>query len=261
MEVSILRIVEKDKVYQPTSIRRGSRNSHLSTNVQTTSVSRELCLSFAHDFRNVLASIVLYSELLVSELQSDSELRQHAETITQAGGRGVQLIKELTASSFYSQATPSWEVVISEILNLLIPLLSPTVEIKTRLSQTPGVVRLDFRDTCRLILLLLSHTYYVMPAVRRITFSTRVWPRISDSVKESFKCNSQVEFVVTGTRTGMKREIPPSSIDCPVGSNSASGLTIVRNIVEGAGGEVKVVQISKGTKVSIRVPRFEINEV
>ena len=64
-------------------------------------------VKFAHDFNNLLTSIILYSELLISELESDSALRPHAEIIYDAGNKGAEMIKQLTIPT--TQPGDQWE--------------------------------------------------------------------------------------------------------------------------------------------------------
>jgi hypothetical protein len=53
-------------------------------------------VKFAHDFNNLLTSIIIYSELLISELESNGDLRPHAEIIYDAGNKGAEMIRHLT---------------------------------------------------------------------------------------------------------------------------------------------------------------------
>ena len=51
----------------------------------------------AHDFNNLLTGIMLYCDLLMGELEEDSQTRRHVREMRMAGEHGVAMVQQLLA--------------------------------------------------------------------------------------------------------------------------------------------------------------------
>lgn len=260
MEAYSFHVADEERMVQIITVRSYPKESLRSFNLQRTLRSGESCLSFAHDFRNVLACVALYSELLMSELESCAELHNHAETINKAGTRGLRLVKELTGSSLSHQtATLSWNQAVLEIVDILIPLLSPNTKIATGLSRSVGLVRLGVRDAYHIILSLMLDAYRAMPAGGTIRVSTRNYPEIPASVKNFPRSVPQVEFAVTNTRSKKNSKNLAGIVHPLPWKHTDAVLIAVRDIVKQSGGVIAVRKVSTGTRVKILMPRIEFS--
>jgi signal transduction histidine kinase len=223
----------------------------------------------AHDFGNLLTGILLYSDLLVDGLDEGSRLRRHAEAIRSAGTNGVTLIQQLMNQSPESPAIvqpASVNQVISAMASLLTRLVGETIEIKTNLAETAGLVKMDAGKVHQIVLNLTINARYAMPNGGKITLSTR---NCTQSVKSEKKLTCPipyVEFSVTDTGCGMDKKtlaqvFRPFFTTRPRSQGQGLGLTMVHSLVKQAGGEVEIEsEPGKGTRVTIRVPRADLTD-
>src|SRR5256885_733886 len=62
----------------------------------------------AHDFNNLLTGIMLYSDLLIAELESNSKLRGYSEEIRRVGLEGAALMQRLLPVAQLETRVVSW---------------------------------------------------------------------------------------------------------------------------------------------------------
>src|ERR1700680_4606170 len=138
MEASISDFQESQRAFQLVCIRPFPQPNHHDA---PPAQSQKL-----EDIDRSLTGILLYSDLLVDGLPADSRLRRHAEAIRSAGTNGVTLIQQLTNPSPEGPAVvepASVNQVISAMASLLTRLVGETIEIKTNLAETAGLVKMD----------------------------------------------------------------------------------------------------------------------
>jgi signal transduction histidine kinase len=223
----------------------------------------------AHDFGNLLTGILLYSDLLVDGLDEGSRLRRHAEAIRSAGTNGVTLIQQLMNPSPESPAIvqpASVNQVISAMASLLTRLVGETIEIKTNLAETSGLVKMDAGKVHQIVLNLTINARYAMPDGGKIILSTRNCTQGVKSEKKLTCPIPYVEFSVTDTGCGMDKKtlaqvFRPFFTTRPRSQGQGLGLTMVHSLVKQAGGEVEIEsELGKGTRVTIRVPRADLTD-
>ncbi len=221
-----------------------------------------LTAGIAHDFNNLLTGILLYSDLLIGQFEAGSRVRRHAQAIHKAGTDGMALIQQLMnpAHEDGEGIKPlSWSQVISDMGSALTMLVGADVEIETKLSESLSLVKLDRGQAERIILNLVLNARHAIPEVGKITLSTENRTSLAGDF-DRIKPVSCVEFSVTDTGTGMDKKtlakaFRPFFTTKPRSAGSGLGLTVVRDIVEGAGGKVKIdSKLGEGTRVTIRMP-------
>lgn len=249
------------------SIRRQSSDVPPGESQQMEAIGR-LSAGIAHDLNNMLAGIMLYSDLLIAGLEADGHFRRHAEAIHKAGANGVSLIQQLMTppgAEIVAIQPLSWNQVASDMSSLLTRLVGENIEIETKFSEPLGLVSMDSGKVQRIILNLTLNARDAMPKGGKITLSTRnAGFRFANSENKTSQPVPCVEFAVTDTGTGMdkktlERVFRPFFTTKPRSQGNGLGLTTVRSIVRQAGGEVEIEsELGKGTRVTIRVPQIEV---
>ena len=247
----------------PTIQQMKSRDASM-PQLKATEAVRLVSSEIAHDFGNLLTTILLYSDLLISGLESGSRLRRHAEAVRAAGESGVSLVKELR-SPFLDEVSPplSWNQVVSDTSSFLTRWVGETIEIQTRFAEILGYVKIDVNRARQIILNLVSNARDAMPMGGRITISTRnIKTRAHKPTKESHSTD-WVDLVVTDTGVGMDEKVlaqvfKPFFTTKPSNQGTGVGLTMVRDAVNQAGGKVLIkTTLKKGTRVTVRMPRIK----
>ncbi len=227
-----------------------------------------LTAGIAHDFNNLLTGILLYSDLLMAEVEPDRRVRRHAEAIHKAGKDGMALVQQLMSPPH--EGTPeikplSWNQVIGEMGSLLARLAGETVEIETKLTQSLGLIELEAGQAERIILNLVINARHAIPGVGKITLSTRnVTGQAGNSETKMRRPASWVEFSITDNGIGMDKKtlakaFHPFFTTKPRSLGNGLGLTTVQDIVKRARGTVEIEsQIGKGTSVTIRMPKIAV---
>jgi signal transduction histidine kinase len=247
----------------PTIQQLNSRDKSLSE-LKATEAMRLVSSEIAHNFGNLLTTILLYSDLLISGLEPNSRLRRHAEAVRTAGEGGRVLVKELTSPFFEEVAVPplSWNQTVSDTSSFLSRWVGEAIEIRTRLSEMLGYVMIDINRARQIILNLVSNARDAMPMGGSITISTRnVTSRAHKSDKKG-EPTDWVDLAVTDTGVGMDKNVlaqvfKPFFTTKPPNQGTGVGLTMVRDVVNHAGGKVMIQSmLEKGTRVTVRMPRI-----
>ena len=247
----------------PTIQQLNGRDKSL-TELKATEAMRLVSSEIAHNFGNLLTTILLYSDLLISGLEPNSRLRRHAEAVRTAGEGGVSLVKELTSPFFEEVPVPplSWNQAISDTSSFLTRWVGETIEIRTRLSEMLGYVKIDIHRARQIILNLVSNAHDAMPMGGRITISTRNVTTLAHKSSKKGEPTDWVDLTVTDTGVGMDKNVlaqvfKPFFTTKPPNQGTGVGLTMVQDAVNHAGGKVMIQSmLEKGTRVTVRMPRI-----
>ena len=227
-----------------------------------------LACGVAHDFNNLLTGIMLYSDLLIAGLESNSQLRGYAEEIRRVGLYGASLIHLLAtvARPELVETRVLWNQVVTENRNFLARTLGDKIELITTLACDLGYAKIDPTQLQRILLNLVLNARDAMPQGGRVTLETR---NSNDRLPNPIGMKSQyagcIEFAVTDTGCGMDAEtrshlFEPFFTTKSRGHGTGLGLVTVETIVEQNGGVVQVEsRPGQGTRVIVRLPRVESN--
>lgn len=277
IEASISHFQKNERALQMVCIRpvQSNRSDGMSPNPQKWESQRmeaigRLSAEVAHDFKNLLTGILLYSDLLIAGLKPGSRLHRHADAIHRAGADGVLLVQQLTVPSREEEiaAQPlSWNHVIYEMQTLLTRLAGKDIEIRTELAEPLGHVKMEQAQVRQIILNLVLNARDAMPSGGTITLSTRNSScNFASSINVSSSPVPCVEFTVNDTGTGMDREVLAKAFRPFFTTKTRShgtglGLSTVRRNVVQAGGDVEIrSELGRGSQVIVRIPRIPISQ-
>jgi len=221
----------------------------------------------AHDFNNLLMVINGYTEVLLEQLDSSSQMRQEVQSIQQAADRAATLTRQLLAFSrkqVLELKVIDVNVVIADMERLLRPLIGENIELITRLSTNAGCTRADAGQLEQVIMNLVVNAKDSMPEGGRITIESA-----SVAVRQNLAEHRYIQpgrysvIAVSDTGHGMDKEtqsriFEPFFTTKEKGKGTGLGLSTVYGIVKQSNGYVFAEsQIGEGTTFYVYLPWVE----
>ena len=228
----------------------------------------QLAGGVAHDFSNVLTTILGYSDLILSEINRKSSVASHVTEIRNAAARASIITGHLLAFSRRQALEPRIVGVNSIIANLersLLRLLGENIHVLCHLhdQKEPAHIKVDPAQLNQIILNLAVNARDAMPDGGQLTLQTAVVDLGPES-ESVFICGHCVpgEYVVisaSDTGTGMSDEVKAHLFEpffTTKEKRSGLGLATSYGIVHQSGGHLRVEsEPGQGTTVQIYLPR------
>ncbi|MDP3072393.1 MAG: response regulator [Opitutaceae bacterium] len=218
----------------------------------------------AHDLNNILAPILMGSELL-REVMPDAAAGQILGTMESCARRGADLVKQLLT---FARGCDGQRVLLQprhllrELVTLLPGLLPKTCELKASFPHDLWVVEGDATQFHQVLLNLCVNARDAMPHGGRLTLSA-VNVRIDEafaSMQPGARPGPHVAFVVTDTGGGIPADILPRIFEPffttkEPGRGTGLGLATVQTIARSHGGFVQVQStVGHGTIFKVFLP-------
>jgi two-component system sensor histidine kinase FlrB len=209
----------------------------------------EMALEVAHEIRNPLGALELFSSLLAEESLTPEEREQYQSNI-QIGIRSLNTV--LTNMLCFSRSpTPSRELIrVGDIVKEAVAFLNPlfeqrSVQVVTKCSDTE-LVALDAEMLRQILANLLTNALQALPEGGRIELETSLG---SESVSVSVRDNG------IGIPKGSRQDIFDSGFTT-YEEGHGLGLAIVRRFVAAHGGTIDVEsEEGQGTEFTLTFPR------
>lgn len=131
--------------------------------------------SVAHDFNNVLASILGYGEMAQDAVVPDSDQARHLEKMVQAALRGKALVERILAfsrSGARSSTVFELEPVVEEVLTMLAGSLRPGIVLERRLDAPKALLRGDATQAFEAVMNLCTNALQAMPGGGMLSVQT-----------------------------------------------------------------------------------------
>jgi two-component system, cell cycle sensor histidine kinase and response regulator CckA len=233
---------------------------------QKMEVISQLSSGVAHDFNNILAVIVGYSELITSGLGADHPLQRYTEEIRHASNRAAGLTRQLLVFSRKQMMQPivvDPNDAVKDLDRLLRRLIDQKIEITIVSGKQTGLVKADANYIWQLLLNLVLNARDAMPdggkliiEINDITLDNNYSNKHHGTIPGNY-----VMLSVSDTGIGMTEEVKAHLFEAffttkPYGTGL--GLATCRTIVQQCGGHIEVTsEIGKGTIFKIYLPRVE----
>ena len=219
----------------------------------------------AHDFNNILMSIMGAAELMLLALPKDDPVRSEATEIKQSVMRGAGLTRQLLAFS-RRQATRSQLFALGDVVRgmdtMLRRLLGPEIDFEITCAPDPVAVIADPSHVEQVVLNLVVNARDAIPEGGRI--AVRVDEVDLDDVAEAVLVEGRVgryaRLSVADTGTGIDEHtraklFEPFFTTKEQGKGTGLGLSIVYGIVKQSGGYITVTsEPGKGATFLIYLP-------
>jgi PAS domain S-box-containing protein len=131
----------------------------------------------AHDFNNILASVIGYGELAREGIPADSASQRQLDQVLRAGQRGKALVERVLAFSRGAPRTPvpfRLQPVVEEVLQMLAASLPAGVRLIRKLLAPDAVVRGDPTAVFEATMNLCSNGVQAMPSRGALTVSLEI---------------------------------------------------------------------------------------
>lgn len=218
----------------------------------------QLAGGVAHDFNNILTTIVGSAHLAGLDAREGSDLAGEIAQIDIAARRAQSLIKELLT---FARREPSEKraidlgVIIEEVLGLLKASVPPTVAMRAEMPEGPVFVTGDATHLHQIIMNLCRNAAEAMAGHRGeiVLIATPVGSAPEGTVR----------LIVRDDGPGMSPEtlkhlFEPFFTTKPLGTSSGLGLSVVYGLVDEMGGQISVQSdLGQGSAFTIDLPAAE----
>jgi PAS domain S-box-containing protein len=222
----------------------------------------------AHEFNNVLASIIGFTELTVDDVSPESRAWQNLQKVLQAGLRAKQVVQQLLA--FSRQSPPVRESVqldqiIRETLTLLRASLPSTITLQYYGKPGGGPVLADPAQMHQVVMHLGANAADAMRETGgRLEVSLDTMQVLAEAADLPYLSpGAYVRIRVRDTGCGMSPEVQerifePFFTTKDVGEGTGLGLSTVHGIISSHGGTITVSsRRGRGTTFTVYLPRRE----
>jgi PAS domain S-box-containing protein len=228
----------------------------------------QLAGGIAHEFNNLLAVVLGYSDLMLQELGPGNPLRHPAEEIRRAATRGAAVTRQILAFSRRQLLAPrdlDVNEMVAGLLRLLQRLLGEHLRLASNLASVPTCVRADASQLEQAIINLAVNARDAMPHGGTLTLSTaRVeLDAAAARARGGVDPGPYVVLSVADTGCGMDaatvaQVFEPFFTTKGVGQGTGLGLSTVYGIVEQSGGHITVEsELGRGTTFRVYLPWSE----
>jgi two-component system, cell cycle sensor histidine kinase and response regulator CckA len=218
-----------------------------------------------HDFNNLLTGILLYCDLLMTDLKPGDRAHKYAEEIRGAGLQASGLVKQLLSIVRPAQSgcgLISLNDVSEGMRNLLFRLIGENIELEFHLDSNLGLVKMDHTQAQQVLLNLILNARDAMPAGGRITVAASnckvqvLAENHSGAVPTALPC---ALLVVEDNGSGMDAATRDHLFEAFFTTKSEKGtglgLATVHEIVTRSGGLIYVDSTpGRGTRMSVLLP-------
>jgi PAS domain S-box-containing protein len=226
----------------------------------------QLAGGLAHDFNNVLGTMVGFSELARERLPPEHPVRADLDFVLEAAARGQAVIRHLLGFSRRQPVEPrrvDLNKALGQIRRLLPPILGGCVAVEFYPAPEPAPVIVDPAQLDLIVLNLAANARDAMPRAGRLRLSITEtvfdanYVRTHPGAQPGEYCTIGVEDNGVGMdRETLSRIFEPFFTTKPPGQGTGLGLSMVYGAVKQAGGYIWVEsEPGTGTRIELHYPR------
>jgi signal transduction histidine kinase len=233
---------------------------------QKMEVVGQLAGGVAHDFNNVLAVIMGYSELMAHELGKENPLQKYAEEIRLAATRASGLTQQLLIFS-RKQTVQAVAINLNEVVGsmekMLRRLIDENVEMKVVYGEEIGQIKADAGYIWQVLMNLVVNARDAMPHGGKLTIETKT-ATLDDAAALAHPGMAPGDYVLLSVRDtgiGISEEVKAHLFEAffttkPKGKGTGLGLVTCQTIIRQSGGHIEIdSEVDKGTTFKIYFPR------
>jgi len=235
---------------------------------QKTEVIGQLAGGVAHDFNNIIAVIMGYSDLMMQELGPDDRLRKHVGEIRHASERAAALTGQLLVFSRKQKVQPvvlDLNEVVKDLDRMLRRLIGENIQMTIVPGNQIGRVKADPGYIGQVLMNLVVNARDAMPNGGKLVIATNNLTLDENGARTRTGATpgDYVLLSVSDTGTGMTDEVKARLFEAffttkPKGKGTGLGLATCQTIAQQSGGHISVEsEIGKGTTFRIYLPQVK----
>jgi two-component system, cell cycle sensor histidine kinase and response regulator CckA len=235
---------------------------------QKMEVIGHLASGVAHDFNNILAVIMGYSDMITSDLEPDSPVLKYAEEIQHAAERAAGLTQQLLVFSRKETVQPvvlDLDDVVTNLDKILRRLIGENIEMTIVPGKQAGRFKADPGYIGQVLMNLVVNARDAMPNGGKLSIATSNVTLDENHARAHTGVvpGDYVMLTVSDTGTGMTDEVKARMFEAffttkSSGKGTGLGLATCKTIVQQSGGHIDVdTEVGKGTTFKIYFPRVE----
>ncbi|GAB4346014.1 MAG: hypothetical protein Kow0089_23190 [Desulfobulbaceae bacterium] len=225
----------------------------------------------AHDFNNILTTILGYSQIMAMRLDDEDPMRSMVQDIYDAAERATGLTRQLLAFSrkqVMETHVANLNDIVKNVSKMLGRLIGEDIEMRLLLADSIGNVKVDVGQIEQVIMNLVVNARDAMPDGGKLTIETAEVELDEQYAAAHHGVEPGVYSVLTVTDTGrgmsptvQEKVFEPFFTTKKRGKGTGLGLSTVYGIVRQHKGHIYVYsEEGKGTTFKIYLPR-EIGEI
>lgn len=219
----------------------------------------------AHDFNNILTSLMGYADLIKNTTDENDARFRYVSNILTSAEKAASLIKGLLAFSRKQVISPTpvdLNRIIRNVEALLRRIVGDDVEVVIELAPEQLIVFADNNQMEQVLMNLTSNARDAMPHGGTLTISTQRVAVPPEQLPGSVVSPSGTVAVMTVSDSGegmgqatLQKIFEPFFTTKEIGRGTGLGLSMIYGTVRQHGGEIKVAsEIGKGSSFSIYLP-------
>ena len=235
---------------------------------QKMEVIGQLASGVAHDFNNILAVIMGYSDLMMQDLGPEDRLRKHVGEIRDASERAAGLTRQLLVFSRKQTVHPvvlDLNDVVKDLDKILQRFINENIEMTIVPGKQLGRIKADSGYVGQVLMNLVLNARDAMPNGGQFTIATNNVTLDENRARTHTGAipGDYVMLSVSDTGTGMTDEVKARLFEAffttkPLGKGTGLGLATCQTIVQQSGGHIGVhSEVGRGTTFKIYFPRVE----
>ncbi len=221
----------------------------------------------AHEFNNILGTIIGYSEMLVNEVPSKGIVREGLVAISQSGNRAADLVRQILTFSRADSLELTSMVIqssIGDMLKVIQKTLPESIRLEVNIQQNCNPIMANKTQISQILLNLCTNAVDAMRSRGGVLEVELTEKRLQkEQIPEGLKMGDYLELSVRDNGMGMAEEVKNRIFDPfyttkDVNEGTGLGLSIVHGIVKSHFGFINVDSIpGKGTKFCVYFPVTE----
>jgi two-component system, cell cycle sensor histidine kinase and response regulator CckA len=232
---------------------------------QKMEVIGQLAGGVAHDFNNILAVIMGYSDLMMQDLAAEHPVRKYAEEIRHASARAAGLTRQLLVFSRKQTVQPTvldLNQVVTDADKMLRRLIDENIDLTIQPGPDLWNIRADAGYVGQVLMNLVVNARDALPQGGHITVETRNFTQAEPAPPPTAAMlpGNYVLLAVSDSGPGMTpavkaRLFEPFFTTKPKGKGTGLGLTTCQTIVKQCGGHITVEsEVSMGSSFKVYFP-------
>ncbi|MCP3872370.1 MAG: PAS domain S-box protein [Desulfobacteraceae bacterium] len=213
----------------------------------------------AHDFNNILSPIIGHSELLLLDLDKNSQSRESIKEIYGSALRAKDLVHQILTFSRQEKGETKLikiQPILKEVVKMIRATLPTTIDIQVKIDPDCGAMNANPIQMHQLIMNILTNAYHAIgESVGEIRIQLSM-TELADSDLVNAKMRPGIYNCLTISDTGMgmdttiqQRIFEPFFTTKGQGKGTGMGLAVVHGIIENMKGCIKVKsELAKGTE-------------